>query len=232
MNQIQLLGVEDIGAGAFERCYGLRGTENSRKVLSIEDRAFYSCKYLERIIAPQCSSLGAEAFGDCTEIVKVNFDNDMPLVTEINDKAFTGCLNLNEVFINNVTRITGTEVFANTPINIVEARKLTQLGATTGNNNIFANNRANPKSLAVIVPKGLETVDGGHPDGDLVYVLTDPTLRGTVIYLDSKNTQIGFALGFAPPPDVNSFLTAWGNTGLTAGDINSYTVDSVAEKWV
>ncbi len=152
-------GENEIGNAAFLNCDALTSVENLGTAVRIGDRAFaYAAKLANVTIGPACkvgeeaftmsglsgsalteitigkdAEIGASAFKDCTELLKVNmpadggvkigasaFSGDFKLTTadlskatgEIGDEAFFGCPALTAANLTNITKI-GKRAFAN-----------------------------------------------------------------------------------------------------------------------
>ena len=136
-NEISLsVGLEEIGDGAFEKCYNIKNLLLPRtlkkigsrafmgclssgtlkipgNVMEIGDYAFSRCKYLTKLtLTNSLQRIGAYAFDGC---LKLNCELQIPnSVTEIGDGAFKNCSMLSGKLTlpGKLTRI-GSEVFAN-----------------------------------------------------------------------------------------------------------------------
>ena len=76
----------------------------TRKVTSIEGKAFYNCQGLTSVTIPNnVTTIGSAAFMYCSSLISVTIGNS---VTNIEDCAFQECSNLASVKMgNNVTKI-------------------------------------------------------------------------------------------------------------------------------
>ncbi|MCQ2524421.1 MAG: fibronectin type III domain-containing protein [Lachnospiraceae bacterium] len=83
--------LEEIGVNAFCECKRIMGSINLKNVKVIKDKAFYMCKKLTSVEAQKVTSIGDEAFRDCTELARI--DNARALTT-VGKSAFMGCNNL------------------------------------------------------------------------------------------------------------------------------------------
>ena len=116
------------------------------KVLNISSEAFLGCDNLVSVLAPKATTIGVGAFENCPSLITIDF----PLVTSVGAAAFDSC----------------------TALTTVNLPSVTNLGGTPGNDNVFAlGTPGNIESLTV--PVALETIDGGNPDGDLVYAVSN-----------------------------------------------------------
>jgi hypothetical protein len=91
--------VTDIGYGAFEDCINLTSVtfQETSKVISIGDYAFYGCTGLTSITIPNSvTSIGKGAFEDCIGLTSITIPDS---VTSIGDEAFSGCTNLTSITI-------------------------------------------------------------------------------------------------------------------------------------
>jgi len=81
-------------------CDELESVVIGKSVVSIGDRAFYDCDFLDRVIIKGESllSIGIEAFSGCLELTNINLPNS---VQTIGERAFFACSSLSNIVIPN-----------------------------------------------------------------------------------------------------------------------------------
>lgn len=91
---------------------------NIKKVVitgdAISDYAFYECRYIQQIEAPNAKSIGEKSFYSCSSLSKVTLSNK---VAKINKLAFYCCTNITEINIGNSTNIGDWSFYGCTKLN-------------------------------------------------------------------------------------------------------------------
>ena len=112
-NEISLsVGLEEIGDGAFEKCYNINKLPLPRTLKKIGSRAFMGCLSSGTLKIPgNVTEIGDYAFSGCKYLTKLTLTNSLQ---RIGAYAFDGCLKLDcELQIpNSVTEI-GDGAFKN-----------------------------------------------------------------------------------------------------------------------
>jgi len=110
-------------------------------------------------------------------------------IGQISDYGFYNCSSLDGLFFPRCIYIFGTNVFAGcTGVNYIYLPFATQLGATSGDDNIFLGITGKTISYAVFNNTVLTNNSSG-PDGDILYLVAN----NTVTYTNSlRSTLIGF----------------------------------------
>lgn len=103
--------VKRIGDSACEMCYDLKYVKIPNSVISIGDKAFYSCsKALTTITIPDSVvSIGERAFEHCEALEDVTIGN---AVTDIGTRAFSDCVSLHEVKMGSSVKNIGDQAFS------------------------------------------------------------------------------------------------------------------------
>lgn len=103
----------EIAAETFKDCTNLKVFEfPTGTSLSIRSKAFQNTGLTSLTLGRGVSSMQANAFSDCLDLTTVNIDNSN---LSTNSEAFSGCTNLTDVTITSVYEL-GTSVFKNTGI--------------------------------------------------------------------------------------------------------------------
>ncbi len=106
--------VKEIGIGAFTGCQGLTNIYIPQGVTYIQERAFSSCGYLERVSIPTTvTTIGTGAFWGCSSLTGVVIPNG---VTSIGSSAFKSCRKLTSVYLPSSLTEIGTDAFFDSPI--------------------------------------------------------------------------------------------------------------------
>lgn len=136
-NEISLsVGLEEIGDGAFEKCYNIKNLLLPRTLKKIGSRAFMGCLSSGTLKIPgNVTEIGDYAFSGCKYLTKLTLTNSLQ---RIGAYAFDGCLKLDcELQIpNSVTEI-GDGAFRNCSMlsgKLTLPGKLTRIGSK-----VFAN---------------------------------------------------------------------------------------------
>ena len=165
--------VERIGRwsqyGAFEYCNSLV-TISFPKVKWIDRNTFYDCSSLTSVNLPFLLYLGQNAFQNCSSLVTIN----LPEVTYVDAYAFFQCTSLTTANLPLVTYISNTCFYNCTSLTSLNISSCTNLGGTTGNDNVFDNIIGN--TISITCPGSLLTANYGFPDGDLISASLNNTL--------------------------------------------------------
>ena len=93
---IKLLGVREIGEGAFQFCFNLSDVEFGDKLETIGKYAFQYCQSLRSIKMPSVRTVQFEAFGYCRQLMEVEFGSDLE---RIGIASFYNCPQLHRIAI-------------------------------------------------------------------------------------------------------------------------------------
>ena len=104
-------------------------------------------------------------------------NNVCPLLTSIGANCWEGNTATPYFVVMSAIPIPN-DCFKNCSATVISLPNCTSLGLTTGDNSVFSGCTNLTK---VYVPTALATVDGGNPDGDLVYAVG--TLGATINYI-------------------------------------------------
>ena len=77
---IKLLGVKEIGAGAFQYCDVLSDVEFGDELRTVERLAFWCCNSLRSIKMPSVRTIQQFAFGLCSQLNDVEFGIDLETI--------------------------------------------------------------------------------------------------------------------------------------------------------
>lgn len=153
-NEISLsVGLEEIGDGAFEKCYNIKNLLLPRTLKKIGSRAFMGCLSSGTLKIPgNVTEIGDYAFSRCKYLTKLTLTNSLQ---RIGAYAFDGCLKLNcELQIpNSVTEI-GDGAFKNCSMlsgKLTLPGKLTRIGSE-----VFAN--CENFSGDLVIPNGVTEI--------------------------------------------------------------------------
>jgi hypothetical protein len=143
-----LPNLETANANAFSGCTSINMVYFPL-LTAIGNSCFLGCTSVETFSIPKLVSAGNYSFSNCSNITTFEF----PLLTLVGDYCFSGC--------------TLVETF-NIPSCVT-------LGTTTGNDNVF--NGISGKPITLICQTTLLTCNSGNPDGDIVYLQQNNTLK-------------------------------------------------------
>ena len=103
--------VETVGVEAFKGCVRLKSVEFSDSITTISDSAFEVCKALETVTFGQkIEWIGKRAFYECVKLGGIEIPDGAP--TDILEKAFYGCENVNYIRLGDGVRSIGAEAFS------------------------------------------------------------------------------------------------------------------------
>ena len=173
INSLNISNVTNISQDAF-RDTNVNGSLNLPECISIGYGAFYSAKIIGALNLPKCTSIDAYGFYNNTSITSIN----APLLEVIDTLTFSG-LSVINYNLPELTTINGNFSFINNfSVETIYMPKCTKIGDTIGDNEVFKDIKL---GCTITVDASLETVNGGLPDGDLVYARD---VRGaTIIYV-------------------------------------------------
>lgn len=123
---------------------------------------------------------GGGAFRSCSALTNINLPELTSIIGNVNTNTgtFTGTA-LQTISLPKLTSVLDGFVFYGaTNLETIYMPLLTSLGSTTGNNWVFVNIKL---GATITVPVALQTVNGGNPDGDLVYA--SGTRGAIIIYI-------------------------------------------------
>lgn len=155
-------------------------TVNMTALVNAGASAFAACTNLTTLNTPAVTTIGQDCYKGCTSIEFFNGINNsiIPNLTSAGVSAFEGCTGTTAFVVNGLSTVANLLFKDCTNVVTIAIASCTALGSTTANNNVFEN----CTSLAnVYCPTALATVDGGNPDGDLVYAAG--TLGATINYI-------------------------------------------------
>ena len=165
--------VTSIDAVGFGDCSSLAFV-SLPSITTIPTNVFRHCNELTIALLPKAVTAGDYAFTN-TSIVDVS----LPLLTSIGVHGFDNIVSLKTVSLPKLT-ILPKDSFANcTALTTINLSSVTDLGGTPQDDGVFVNITGNTISLTV--PVAMSTIDGGNPDGDIVYLDSGNTL--TVNYV-------------------------------------------------
>ncbi len=148
-------------------------TVNLPSVVNIVERAFAGCTSLTSVNVPLAQFIGDSAFtGDPISTFTGNS------VVTILQYGFMQCLSLTTVLLPNVLAI-GQQAFNGTPLSTFSIPSCTDLGGSTGDDNVFYN--VIGQTVALTVPSALMSCDGGNPDGDILTLMANNTVNLTIV---------------------------------------------------
>lgn len=189
---VAIAGGEKVGA--LSLCPNLT-TVTLNGVITVAREGIFSNAALVNVSLDACTTLGLAAIGNCTSVATFNFPalttagNDcfypcvsattftLPLLTSAGNNCFRGCTSVVTFSLPLLTSA-GSSCFQDCSATVISLPNCTSLGLTTGDNSVFS---GCTNLTTVYVPTALATVDGGNPDGDLVYAVG--TLGATINYL-------------------------------------------------
>eukprot|EP00986_Skeletonema_menzelii_P004452 scaffold1518_cov113-Skeletonema_menzelii.AAC.4 len=93
---IKLLGVREIGAGAFNDCTALSDVEFGDELETVGEAAFYYCHSLRSIKMPSVRTVHGFAFGYCYQLIDAEFGIDLET---IGFNSFRNCHRLQRIAI-------------------------------------------------------------------------------------------------------------------------------------
>lgn len=152
--------------------------------------------------------IGQSAFWGCS-FTHHNLDEDCPKVTYLRAFAYRNS-SLENFIGNNVWKIDGT-CFYNSNLNYCEIKGCHRLGADYSGNSLFSY-VDNTVGNQLFVPKILQDIDGGNPDGDLL----NPYLSNWTITYDGKKENTRIAGEGANTTTASALETL---LGLASGDV-------------
>jgi len=189
-----------IGDSCFSDNIGLTSANFAEVVELDADSPFGGCENLATVNIPKLAIINYGGFENTYALSSVNFpllttlgfgstfvnsnitSINAPLVEYIPDNCFTST----GITVANfpLAIIVGDSAFENCPLNTIDLSSCTNLGATTGNDNVF--NGISGRTIELKVPTSLLTCNGGNPDGDIQYL----EANNTVIIPVQIGTQI------------------------------------------
>ncbi len=123
IKEIDLDGVIEIGARAFEDCMNLESV-SSDTCLYIYERAFEDCQNLKSAKFPNCLEIYSRAFDDCNRLAEIDFEKveyidnyafqyckslpatlELKNVKDVGGYAFADCTNITTVIMPNCTNL-------------------------------------------------------------------------------------------------------------------------------
>jgi len=178
-----------IGDSCFSNNEGLASASFAEVVQIEAESAFDNCINLTTVIIPKLALTNFGAFEYCYALRSVNFPlltyiaNELffkagltsinaPLADYIGDYAFqqTGISVANFPNANYV----GAYAFNSCPLDTIDLSSCTDLGGSTGNDNVFYGIIG--RTITLTVPAALMTCNGGNPDGDIQYLQANNTV--------------------------------------------------------
>lgn len=220
MNTIIPNTVKEIGAYAFDNCYGLLKIEVPESVTIINSYGFSTCIAATKVSLPNSLTyISGSAFYNCESITSLKIPGS---VTYIGDTSFAECFALKEIELPNSVTTIGSNAFgSNTALEKMTVAWETPLSITSG---VFSN--TDITKVTLYVPKGTKALYEAaevwknfkaivemtaEPD----YTLGDPNNDGYIDVADLA-AQVQFILG-----------TAGSNLLLAAADMDASGVVEV-----
>lgn len=111
-NVYGFINVKEVGNSAFASSNKLSLIDDTSKVSSIGERAFYGCSSLSSFDFTSCSGMGKYAFAYCASLTSVS----LPQMKDIPDSAFTNSSSISSVTIDNITGTIGSNAFSSCDI--------------------------------------------------------------------------------------------------------------------
>ena len=157
--------VTNINNAGFNGCTALT-TVIFPNLLTIGEAAFSACSSLFTITAPNLTSIGPTVFQGCISLTSISF----PKVTSVSSpNAFAGCTSLITANLPAATFIGASAFQTCAALITINLNSVINLGGTPGDDGVFD---SLTNLITLTVPVVQETIDGGDPDGDIVYLLT------------------------------------------------------------
>ena len=195
LTSVTFINAVNIYASAFEGCTSLASIVLP-SVMSIGDLGFYNTA-LTYVDLPYVTYVGNDAFADCPSLT------DVQLISMIacGNTSFAGNPSLNN--INFIALETAGDAFLNgcTGLSVIDLPALlscgsfafndcigvyafilssiTNLGPTTGDDNVFAN--ISGSTIDLYVPAAIMTADLGSPDGDIANLQANNTVTVNIV---------------------------------------------------
>jgi hypothetical protein len=176
LSYVNIPNVVNILDGTFNNCAALT-TVTFPNLLSIPYATFNGCVSLSTITAPKITSIGSTAFQGCISLTSISF----PKVTSIaSGNNFANCISLMTANLPAATFIGPTAFQTCTALTTINLNSVINLGGTPGDDGVFGD--MSGQTIILTVPVAQATIDGGNPDGDILYFLsTNP--GSTVNYI-------------------------------------------------
>lgn len=207
-NEVSLIGGAGISmaVGLFAASTSILKVEDDAGALvSIKNSAFLNATAVTDIVSASVTNVGAPggvgAFKGATALVNLDLPNATTWDNDVADGTCEGCTSLVTLNVPAATSLPNLFVFGCTSLTTLNAVLATtigsnaangctslttfntplcaDLGGTAGNDSVFAGITGN--TITATVSAALQTIDGGNPDGDLVYLAANNT--ATIIYI-------------------------------------------------
>jgi hypothetical protein len=168
--------IVNIGSDAFNGCTNLT-TAKFTIATNYGARAFKNCTALTTISLRHAYTFGDNCFENCTSLTSLNYVRDL---VSVGNYAFAGCTNVTSYDFPALATIGDYAFYNNTSVTNINIPYCTNLGTTTGDNNVFTGISGN--TITLTIPSALDT------DADVVALQSANTVT-----LDRPSFQLTFA---------------------------------------
>lgn len=108
-------GIEEIGTGAFEKCYLLEEVRLPESTVKIGSSAFSECSLLKTVNLPKnLTEISKKVFNQCVSLENINIPEKL---TKIEEQAFYYCQNLDNINLPDTIKFLGNGCFYNCKFN-------------------------------------------------------------------------------------------------------------------
>lgn len=154
------------GTGCFYYCAAIT-TIDLPNLITAGNSCFVACEALTSINVPLLETAGSDCFQGCLSLTTIS----LPSLVNGGDYCFSDCENLITFSAQSLVNIGEWFFYNNLTYTDIYIPSCTNLGGTVGDDNVFAD--INPDIATLTIPASLMTVNGGNPDGDIVYLLAN-----------------------------------------------------------
>jgi surface protein len=215
INNVSLLSIVAVncvttaGDSCFQNCTA--ATSFSLPALTTAgDSCFYNCTAATSFSLPALTTAGNGCFYFCTAATSFS----LPALTTVGDSCFQNCTAATSFSLPALITVGDYCFYLCTAATTFDLSSCTNLGGTTGDNNVFYGISTN--SIDLTIPSALLTVNNGNPDGDIQYLQANNTVTIVRMVLQKKIQPKIFTE--YDPTDVNNMASGfslgqvWHNT--------------------